>query len=85
MRNYEREHEDKQRRIREILKGEEEKRISIDNSIKYSHIEDKVGDVIQYKKDIENVEYEPTDRQLRQIEKVYTPWVESEEDLTWSM
>tara|TARA_R110000744_G_scaffold300903_2_gene410028 strand:+ start:1334 stop:1582 length:249 start_codon:yes stop_codon:yes gene_type:complete len=82
MRNYEREHEDKQRRIREILKGEEEKRISIDNSIKYSHIEDKVGDVIQYKKDIENVEYEPTDRQLRQIEKVYTPWVESEEDLT---
>lgn len=82
MRNYEREHEDKQRMIREILKGEEEKRISIDNSIKYSHIEDKVGDVIQYKKDIENVEYEPTDRQLRQIEKVYTPWVESEEDLT---
>jgi hypothetical protein len=82
VRNYEREHEDKQRMIREILKGEEEKRISIDNSIKYSHIEDKVGDVIQYKKDIENVEYEPTDRQLRQIEKVYTPWVESEEDLT---
>jgi len=82
MRNYEREHEDKQRRIREILKGEEENKEDINNSIKHSHIEDKIGDVIQYKKDIENVEYEPTDRQLRQIEKVYTPWVESEEDLT---
>ena len=82
MRNYEREHEDKQRMIREILKGEEEDKEAINNSIKHSHIEDKIGDVIQYKKDIENVEYEPTDRQLRQIEKVYTPWVESEEDLT---
>ena len=68
--------------MKHVSNFEEEKRISIDNSIKYSHIEDKVGDVIQYKKDIENVEYEPTDRQLRQIEKVYTPWVESEEDLT---
>ena len=60
------------------MEYEEIDKDKIKKEIKQKIFESKVGEIIQHDRNIEHVEYEPSDEELNRIEDIYIPTLDLE-------